>query len=63
MLANFCEKWQLGTMDIAKLYNHWRVKAVIFGNGMLRTPLIQDGRDYFEDNPWDNLSNNSNAAT
>ena len=41
-----------------------RVKAVIFVNGVLRIPLIYIGWErLFEDNPWDNLSDNSNAAT
>ena len=63
MLENFHEKWQLGTMDVTKLYHSCEGKSCNFCEWHAHNPIDIGWERLFEDNPWDNSNDNSNAVT
>ena len=63
MLENFREKWQLAKMDVTKLYHRCEGKSCKFCEWRAQNHIDIGWERLFEDNPWDNSSDNSNAAT
>ena len=63
MLENFREKWQLGTMDVTKLYHRCEGKSCNFCEWRAHKTIDIGWERLFEDNPWDNSSDNSNAVS
>ena len=60
---SFCEKWPLAKMYVTKLYHRCEGKSCKFCEWSAHNPIDIGWERLFKDNPWDNSSDNSNAAT